>query len=69
MKPSWRKPFGALLILAYICIWAGLVTSQADWISQLAWPLQALAYCIAGIVWIAPLGPLLRWIERDAQHD
>jgi hypothetical protein len=63
MKPNWRKPVGTLLILLYICMWAGLVTSQADWIGRLPWPLQALVYCVAGIIWIAPLKPALRWME------
>jgi hypothetical protein len=63
MKPSWRKPVGTILILLYICVWAGLVTSQADRIGRLPWPLQALLYCVAGIIWIAPLKPMLRWME------
>jgi membrane protein implicated in regulation of membrane protease activity len=60
MTPSWRKPAGILLILAYIAFWVGLVTSQADRIAALPWPAQALAYAVAGILWIAPLKPLLR---------
>nr|WP_294395214.1 DUF2842 domain-containing protein [uncultured Sphingomonas sp.] len=63
MTPSWRKPAGMLLILFYIMIWSGLVASQADRISSLVWPLQALIYASAGLIWIAPLKPLLRWME------
>jgi hypothetical protein len=63
VKPTWRKPAGTLLILLYIAVWAGLVVSQADRIAGLWWPIQALVYCVAGIVWIAPLKPLLRWME------
>jgi hypothetical protein len=63
VKPTWRKPAGVLAILLYIIVWAVLVTSQADRIGGLAWPLQALFYCIAGIIWIVPLKPLLRWME------
>ena len=27
------------------------------------WPVQAVFYLVTGIVWIAPLKPLLRWME------
>jgi hypothetical protein len=64
MKPTWRKPAGMGLILLLILFWAGLVGSQASRIAVLPWPLQALVYCIAGLVWIAPLKPLLFWMEH-----
>lgn len=63
MEPSWRKPAGALLIVALIIVWCGLVASLAGPVGRLPWPLQAIFYCIAGIAWIAPLKPLLRWME------
>ncbi len=64
MKPTWRKPAGMGLILLLILVWAGLVGSQAEHIARLPWLLQALVYCVAGIVWIAPLKPLLFWMEH-----
>lgn len=62
-EPSWRKPAGILLILAIIAIWAALVASLAAFIEN--WPVlaQAIFYLVAGIAWIAPLKPLLRWME------
>ena len=62
-QPSWRKPAGIFLILLLICVWAVLVASAAGAIGGLAWPLQFLIYAAAGIVWVLPLKPLLRWIE------
>jgi len=64
MKPTWRKPAGMGLILLLILFWAGLVSSQAQMIARLPWPLQAFIYCVAGIMWIAPLKPLLFWMEH-----
>ena len=64
MKPTWRKPAGMGLILLLILFWAGLVGSQSEHIGQLSWPLQAMIYCVAGIIWIAPLRPLLYWMEH-----
>ena len=63
MKPTWRKPAGMGLILLLILFWAGLVGHMAGQIARLPWPLQAIVYCVAGIVWILPLKPLLYWME------
>lgn len=63
MTPSWRKPFGAVLILVIIAVWAGLVVSQADRIATLPALAQIPVYFLAGTVWILPLKPLLRWME------
>ena len=62
-QPSWRKPAGIAAILLLIALWAVIVVSVAGRIGTVAWPIQALFYTIAGIVWIAPLKPLLRWME------
>jgi uncharacterized protein DUF2842 len=61
--PSWRKPAGIGLILALIALWAALVATGADRLGDLAWPLRALYFAATGLVWIAPLKPLLRWME------
>jgi Protein of unknown function (DUF2842) len=61
--PSWRKPVGMFLILTLIGVWAFLILIFTPAVLSLAWPLQALFFAIAGIAWIAPLKPLLRWME------
>jgi hypothetical protein len=62
-RPSWRKPAGILLILLLIALWAALVVTLIEWLPRLPWPLQALFFVAAGIVWILPLRPLLIWME------
>ena len=62
-KPSWRKPAGIGLILLLIAVWAVLVATGAELIAGLAWPVHALYFLAAGIVWVLPLKPLLRWME------
>ena len=63
-QPSWRKPAGIFLILALIAAWAALVVTLFDLLIQdLPWPVHALYFIVAGIAWIAPLKPLLRWME------
>ena len=62
-NPSWRKPFGMFVILALIVVWCGLIVSQSARIGALPGIVQLVIYLVAGIVWIAPLKPLLRWME------
>ena len=62
-KPSWRKPAGIGLILLLIVVWAVIVVTVAEALGALPWPVWALYYTIAGIVWVLPLKPLLRWME------
>ncbi len=63
MTPSWRKPAGMLLIVAIIIVWAMLVASLSGVVGQWHWVLQLAFYVVAGIVWITPMKPLLRWME------
>lgn len=62
-RPSWRKPAGILLILLLIAVWGFLVVTVAEALPPLPWPLRVFFFTVAGIVWILPLKPLLRWIE------
>lgn len=61
--PSSRKLAGIGCILLMIVIWAGLVASLSALVGR--WPIvvQGLFYLFAGLVWVVPLKPLLRWIE------
>jgi hypothetical protein len=60
---SWRKPAGIGLILLLILVWAVIVATIAGLLGNIAWPIQLIFYLVAGIVWILPLKPLLRWME------
>lgn len=68
-QPSWRKPAGIFAILALIAGWAAIIVSLSATVGQ--WPIlaQALFYLIAGIIWILPLKPLLRWMETGHFKD
>ncbi|MHA6720797.1 DUF2842 domain-containing protein [Sphingomonas sp. RS6] len=63
MNPSWRKPAGALAIVALICVWVVMIASFSTAIGALPVLVQTVIYVAAGIVWILPLKPLLRWME------
>jgi predicted membrane channel-forming protein YqfA (hemolysin III family) len=62
-EPSWRKPTGIFLILLLILVWAVIVATASSWIGNQHMLVQLLIYVVAGIVWIAPLKPLLAWME------
>ena len=63
IEPSGRKLAGIALLLALIAAWALLVASLSGTVGE--WPVlaQALFYLVSGVIWIAPLKPLLRWME------
>lgn len=63
MTPTWRKPAGIALILLLITGWAVLVASLADLLAGMPDVVHIVYYLVAGIVWILPLKPLLRWME------
>ena len=62
-QPKWRTGAGIAAVLLLIVLLAVLVASFAGTIGR--WPVlaQALFYLVVGIIWIAPLKPLLRWME------
>lgn len=62
-EPSWRKPMGIFAILTLIALWTAVIASLSGTVGK--WPiwLQSIFYIFAGIVWILPLKPLLRWME------
>lgn len=62
-EPSIRKPLGVLFILAFITLWCIGVVALSAWIGALHWAGQAAVYLVLGVVWIAPLKPVLRWME------
>ena len=63
MKPSGRKPAGVLLILAGLALYAAGVALLAPAIGALPRLAQLPVYAFLGVLWILPLGPLLRWME------
>jgi Protein of unknown function (DUF2842) len=61
--PSWRKPVGMLGILAYVTLWAVGIASLSAIVGDWHVLIQAVFYLIAGIIWIMPLKPVLKWME------
>lgn len=62
-EPSWRKPVGMLGILTFAFGWVVLIASFSSTIGQLPGIIQLVIYVFAGIIWIFPVRPALRWME------
>jgi hypothetical protein len=64
-RPTFRKPFGALLILALIVLWVTLVVQLSGPVGRLPALVQLVFYLVAGIgwLWLLPLRRLLAWME------
>ena len=63
VEPTWRQPAGILLILVWITAWCVGVASIGGRITEAPIWAQTPFYLVAGIAWIFPLGPLIRWMQ------
>ncbi|MGQ0559454.1 MAG: DUF2842 domain-containing protein [Sphingosinicella sp.] len=63
MTASARKLAGIGLIVTLIVSWSLLIVAVAERLIGAHWALQALFFLAAGLAWIAPVKPLLRWME------
>lgn len=62
-KPSLRKPFGVLLLIVLIALYAVLAVAVAEPVTRLHVLLQLPIWIALGIAWVFPARPLVRWIE------
>lgn len=61
--PKWRVGAGIAAILLLIAALAVLVASLSGTIGRWPVPVQALFYLVMGMIWVAPMKPLLSWME------
>jgi predicted membrane channel-forming protein YqfA (hemolysin III family) len=65
MSRRTRKFIGMVVMIVFIPLYAlvamalaqGRITEAPTWI-------QTVAYILLGLVWVLPLLPLIRWMER-----
>jgi hypothetical protein len=63
-QPTWRIPFGVLLLFAALLAYGAAVARWlGPWIGN--WPVlaQMIAYILLGVVWLLPLRRFLIWME------
>lgn len=63
-EPSWRIPFGVLMLIGALLVYALVI---ARYVPELigSWPAlaQTPVYLILGVVWLLPLRRFLIWME------
>jgi Protein of unknown function (DUF2842) len=60
-----RKFFGTIALLLVVVVWSlmGMTVAQTPWLAS-SGLLQAIFYVIAGIGWVLPAMPIIRWMAR-----
>jgi hypothetical protein len=70
MRRRTRKFIGAITMLVYVSLYALIAMAIAQGRLQEAnkfW--QGLYYLVAGMGWILPIMPLIRWMERPDHNE
>lgn len=65
MRARTRKLIGATVMLLFIFLYALFAMAVAEGrITEAPKALQTLAYIALGLLWILPIMPLIRWMEK-----
>ena len=65
-----RKPLGAVIIVVWLVAYVAVAAVIGDRIASEHWFWKVLYFPIAGLAWILPLKPLLRWMHaKDAPKE
>jgi ABC-type transporter Mla subunit MlaD len=65
MTRRTRKLIGAFAMLVFVCVYALVVMALAQGrLQDTSKAVQAVFYLVAGVSWILPLMPLIRWMEK-----
>lgn len=65
MRQTHRKLIGTVAILVFVCVYALVAMALAQGrITEASKPVQTVAYIVLGLVWVLPLLPLIKWMER-----
>lgn len=66
MRKQTRKFIGAVLMLAFVVVYAlvAMALAQARPLRHAPGLIQALCYALLGMAWILPVMPLIKWMER-----
>lgn len=65
MPVRLRKFIGLIVTLLWVILYALILTRLAiDILPGAHWAVTLAFYAIGGLAWIAPLLPLIRWMQR-----
>ncbi len=70
MSRSLRKFIGMMATLVYIPLYALMAMALAQGrITTAPTLVQTLFYIVLGLIWVLPLLPLIKWMERRGPND
>jgi len=70
MSMRWKKLIGTFVILLWMTVWAlAMMRLAVDILPEAHWAVELAYYAIAGMAWIIPLKPLLRWMQTPGAAD
>ena len=65
MRQTHRKLIGTVVMIVFVCVYALVAMALAQGrITEASKPVQTVAYIVLGLVWVLPLLPLIKWMER-----
>jgi hypothetical protein len=65
-----RKIIGAIVLVTWLTAYVAVAAVIGDRITYEHWAWKVLYFPIAGLAWILPLKPLLRWMHaKDAPKE
>lgn len=65
-----RKFLGAVVLVTWLVAYVAVAAVIGDRIAHEHWAWKVLYFPIAGLAWILPLKPLLRWVHaKDAPKE
>jgi hypothetical protein len=65
-----RKFLGAVAIIVWLAAYIAVMAVVGDRVLHEPWYIQVLFFPVAGIAWVIPIKPLLRWMHaRDEPKE
>ncbi|CAN7637588.1 DUF2842 domain-containing protein [Bosea sp. LjRoot90] len=65
MRQTHRKLVGTVVMIVFVCVYALVAMALAQGrITESSKLVQTIAYIVLGLVWVLPLLPLIKWMER-----
>lgn len=63
MPPRLRKLLGTVVILLWVLFYVAVAAAIGDKLKDQPWWVMLIYFPIAGLLWIIPLRPLLKWLH------
>ncbi len=60
-RPMSRTPIATLAALAFVFVYIVAVVVLPDYLPRMWWPVEAVYWGIAGLIWVLPVRWLMLW--------